>query len=151
MLALFPGREQQITGFQQQMKSLTEAQGLEYGDRTRISNSRLAQELAAWADMQPEGEALHKALYRGYFVDGRDIGDVDVLVELVEVAGLDATAARQVLESRSQSGRVDADWQRSREEGVTGVPTFISAGLAVIGCQQYPQLLRFVEHLRSLP
>lgn len=58
--------------------------GLPYGERTHTYNSRLAQELGAWADTQPGGEAIHDALYRAYFVDAVNISDVDALIEIAE-------------------------------------------------------------------
>jgi len=148
---LFKGRRsEQIQAFQAQMKSLMEAEGLPYGERTMTWNSRLAQELGAWADTQPGGEALHDILYRAYFVDNLNIGDVETLVNLATQAGLDADAAREVLTSRSFGDRVDDDWRRAQELGITGVPTFVSDNLCVVGCQPYEVLMRFVNHLRKL-
>ena len=46
--------------------------------------------------------------------------------------------------------RVNMDWQRAWETGVTGVPTFTSRDLYVVGCQPYEVLERFVDHLRNL-
>jgi predicted DsbA family dithiol-disulfide isomerase len=147
---LFKGREAQIADFQKQMAHLTAEQGLPYGQREMTYNSRLAQELASWADTQAQGAQFHKALYQAYFVDNRNIADVDVLVQITEQAGLDGSIARQVLSERSFAPQVDADWQRARPEGITGVPTFVSGGFCVVGCQSYEMLLRFVNHLRGL-
>lgn len=113
-------------------------------------NSRLAQELGAWGDTQPGGEALHDVLYRAYFVDNLNIGDADILVQLAEKAGLDSDAAREVLETRAFKDRVDQDWRRAAEIGITGVPSFVSNDLCVVGCQSVEVLMRFVNHLRSL-
>ena len=132
------------------MTQLTAEQGLPYGQRQMTFNSRLAQELASWADTQAGGARLHQALYQAYFVDNLNIGAVDVLLGLVAAAELDVPAARAVLQDRTFAARVDADWQRARPEGITGVPTFVSAGLCVVVCQSYDMLLRFVRHLRGL-
>ena len=51
-----------------QMKALMDTEGLPYGLRTHTYNSRLAQELASWADTQSGGRAIHKALFKAYFV-----------------------------------------------------------------------------------
>ena len=126
-----------------QMKARMDAEGLPYAERTHTYNSRLAQELGAWADTQDGGEALHDALYRAYFVDRRNIGVAEVLLEVVESAGLDVQAAREALQQRSFKDAVDADWNRSRQYGVTGVPTFVAAGRGVVGAQPYEML----EHL----
>jgi predicted DsbA family dithiol-disulfide isomerase len=130
---------------QAQMRARMQAEGLPYGDRKMTYNSRLAQELGKWADTQPGGEAIHDALFRAYFVEGRNIGDPEVLVQVAESVGLPAEKAREVLESRSFKAAVDADWQKSREYGVTGVPTFVSAGRGVVGAQPYEVLAQLVQ------
>ncbi len=121
--------------------------GLEYGDRSHTFNSRLAQELGKWADSKPGGEAIHDALYRAYFVGNKNIGDVDELVVIAEAVGLDGQEARRVIIEREFKEAVDADWQRSHEAGVTGVPTFTGNDLVVVGCQPYETLEKFVLHL----
>jgi len=142
---LFAGRGYDIASMQAQMRERMQAEGLPYGDRKMTYNSRLAQELGKWADTQPGGEAIHDALFRAYFVDGRNIGDPDVLVQIAESAGLPGDKARQVLEKRSYKAAVDADWEKSREYGVTGVPTFVAGGRGVVGAQPYEVLEQLVE------
>jgi predicted DsbA family dithiol-disulfide isomerase len=137
---LFAGRGVDVDAMFQRMKGLMDAEGLPYGRRTHTYNSRLAQELGKWADTRPGGEALHDALYRAYFVDARNIGDPEVLVELAESVGLPGEEARQVIEERRFRDAVDADWQKSRQYGVTGVPTFVAGGLGVVGAQPYETL-----------
>ena len=143
--ALFAGRGYDLPKMQAQMRSRMAAEGLPYGERKMTYNSRLAQELAAWAESQSGGEAIHDALFRAYFVDGRNIGDAQVLVEIAESVGLPADKAREVLEQRSFKAAVDADWQKSREYGVTGVPTFVSGGRGVVGAQPYEVLEQLVQ------
>src|SRR5438067_3088280 len=142
---LFAGRGYDIASMQAQMRARMQAEGLPYGDRKMTYNSRLAQELGKWADTQPGGEAIHDALFRAYFVDGRNIGDAEVLVQIAESVGLPGDKAREVLDKRSFKGAVDADWQKSREYGVTGVPTFVSGGRGVAGAQPYEVLEQLIE------
>jgi predicted DsbA family dithiol-disulfide isomerase len=127
------------------MKTLMDAEGLPYGRRTHSYNSRLAQELGKWADTQPGGAALHDALYHAYFVDGRNIGDLEILVELAASVGLSADEARAVITDRRFSDAVDADWQKSHQYGVTGVPTFVADRHGVVGAQPYEVLEQLVE------
>lgn len=145
---LFAGRD--IEPMRARMKALMAEAGLEYGDRTHTYNSRLAQELGKWGDSKPGGEAIHDALYRAYFVDARNIGDIGELVSIAESVGLDGTEARRVIENREFKDAVDEDWQRSRDTGVTGVPTFYANDLVVVGCQPYESLEKFVLHLLEL-
>ncbi|MDR0780067.1 MAG: DsbA family protein, partial [Pseudomonadales bacterium] len=99
--------------------------GLPHGERRYTYNSRLAQELALWADTQATGRPLDALLYEAYFVHDRNIAKPEVLLPLVEAAGLDAAAAEAVLHQRSFSTAVDAAWERARRFGITGVPTFV--------------------------
>ena len=127
------------------MKARMDAEGLPYGERTMTYNSRLAQELGKWADTQPGGEALHDALFRAYFVEARDISNVDVLLEIAAKVGLPVDAAREVLEQRTFKDAVDADWKLSREYGITGVPTFVVGRYGVVGAQRYAALAQLVR------
>ena len=122
MAELYAGRNVDPEAMYQRMKGLMDAEGLPYGRRTHTYNSRLAQELGKWADTQPGGEAIHDALYRAYFVDARNIGDPEILVEIAQSVGLPAEEAREVLAERRFKDAVDADWAKSRQCGVTGVP-----------------------------
>ena len=129
---------------QTRMKGLMDEEGLPYGERTHTYNSRLAQELGKWADTQPGGAAIHDALYKAYFVEARNIGDVEILVEIAAAVGLSADDARKALADRSFKDAVDADWAKSREYGVTGVPTFVAGGYGVVGAQPYEALEQLV-------
>jgi predicted DsbA family dithiol-disulfide isomerase len=134
---LFAGRGVDLETMYLRMKRLMDAEGLSYGRRTHTYNSRLAQEIAKWADSQQGFEAIHGALYRAYFVEGRNLADKQMLVGVAQSVGLPAEAARHVLDDRVFKAAVDADWERARAYGVTGVPTFVAAGHQVVGAQPY--------------
>lgn len=142
---LFAGRD--IAPMKKRLQELMAEAGLPYGERTHTYNSRLAQELGKWADSQEGGEAIHDALFKAYFVDAVNISDVDELVRIADSVGLDPKQAREIIENREFEKQVDADWLRSRETGVTGVPTFYANELVVVGCQPYETLEKFVQHL----
>ena len=142
---LFAGRGYDIPAMQAQMRARMQAEGLPYGKRTMTYNSRLAQELAAWADTQPGGEAIHDAMFRAYFVDARNIGDAEVLVDIAKSVGLPPDQAREVIDKRTHQAAVDADWEKSRRYGVTGVPTFVVGNQGVVGAQPYEVLEALVR------
>ena len=146
MAELYAGRNVDPEAMYARMKGLMDAEGLAYERRTHTYNSRLAQELAKWADSQPGFEAIHGALYRAYFVEGRNIGDPEVLVEIAQSVGLPAEGAREVLTQRSFKEAVDTDWEKARRAGVTGVPTFIAGKYKVVGAQPYQVLADLVRN-----
>ena len=146
---LFGGRVD-LEASRLRMEGLMAEEELPYGHRTHTYNSRDAQELAKWAeeewpeDDRPEGHRIHDALYRAYFVDGVNLADMDRLVEVAEQLGLPGPAARDAVVSRAYRDAVDEDWRRSREIGVTGVPTFVTGRRGVVGAQPYEVLEQLV-------
>jgi predicted DsbA family dithiol-disulfide isomerase len=84
--------------------------------------SRLALEAAAFADSHGRFAAMHEALFRGFFEQGRDIGDIEVLCAIGQESGLDADALREALrEGRHTAGVLD-DEHLAQRLGVSGVP-----------------------------
>ena len=146
---LFRGRGYDIAKMQAQMRARMAAEGLPYGERKMTFNSRLAQELAKWADQRPGGGAIHDALFRAYFVDGRNIGDPRELISIAESVGLAGDQAREVIEKRTHKAAVDADWDKARRYGVTGVPTFVAANRGVVGAQPYETLEQLVREAKQ--
>ena len=141
---LFAGRGFDLDEMYTKMKGLMDDEGLPYGKRSHTYNSRLAQELGKWADTLGFGDAFHDVMFRAYFVDGKNIAEIDTLVDLAVGVGLHEGETRDVLTGRLFKEQVDADWQRSRDYGITGVPTFVSSGQGLVGAQPYESLEKFV-------
>ena len=143
---LFAGRNVDITQVMARLKSVADELGLPLGKRDKTYNSRLAQELGKWAESKETGDEFHDAVFRAYFVDGKNIGKVDVLVHLAKSVGLPEKEAMKVLQSRTFKDAVDSDWARSRELGITAVPTFVIDHHAVVGAQPYETLEQFLKN-----
>ena len=141
---LFAGRGVNISASLRRLKLVASSLSLPLNDRTRTYNSRLAQELAKWAESQGKGDEFHHTIFIAYFVDGTNIGRVEELVTLASSIGLPADEARDVILARSFREAVDSDWARSHALGVTAVPTFIIDDQRIVGFQSYQVLERFV-------
>ena len=133
------------------MMGLMADEGLPYAERSHTYNSRLAQELGKWADTKPGGEAIHDALFRAYFVDTKNIGDRDVLLEVAHSVGLPVNEAKTVIDERTFKDAVDQDWAKSRQYGVTGVPTFVAAMTGVVGAQPYEAIAHLLSEVGAKP
>ena len=129
------------------MKHVADMEGLPLSDRKMTYNSRLAQEMGKWAESKGKGDEFHNGVFRAYFADGKNIGDISELVLLAGQIGLPEKEAREVLEARSFKEAVDRDWDHSRMMGVTAVPTFIMDSQAVVGAQPYEVLEQFMKTL----
>jgi predicted DsbA family dithiol-disulfide isomerase len=68
-----------------------------------------------------------------------------VLVGIASSVGLPADQAREVIEQRTHKAAVDADWEKSRQYGITGVPTFVIGNQGVVGAQPYEVLEELVR------
>jgi predicted DsbA family dithiol-disulfide isomerase len=143
---LFSGRSPaDIESMRQRLKGAADEVGLPMGERKYTFNSRLAQELAKWAESKGKGDQFHQAVFRAYYADGRNIGKIDVLVDLAKAIGLPEQEARSTLESRAYREAVDSDWAKCRALNVTAVPTFVVNGQRVVGAQPYTALEQLVK------
>jgi predicted DsbA family dithiol-disulfide isomerase len=117
-----------------------------------MTRTRKAHEAVAHARTQEQaaGAAMHDAVYRAYWLDGRDIGRIDVLVEIGVAAGLDGAALRVALDIDQCAAAVEADAARGARLGLRGVPAYVLAdgtdGTARIrtGLQRYDELKEWV-------
>ena len=107
-------------------------EGLEYDfDALVVANSRRAHRVlqaAKAADATDDGDrtaALKEALLAAHFVDGEDIGDVEVLVRLAAEAGIDQSETREAVDSTELDEAVDRDIREGAQIGVRGVPFFV--------------------------
>jgi predicted DsbA family dithiol-disulfide isomerase len=143
---LFAGQPIDIKRIISRLRQVADGLGLALGERKKTYNSRLAQELAKWAESEGKGDPFHEAVFRAYFVDGKNIGKVDELALLAKSIGLPEKEARSVLELRTFKEAVDSDWLRSRARGITAVPTFIIDHQSVVGFQPYEVLEAFLKN-----
>lgn len=144
---LFQGRN--MDSLHERLYRMMDEAGLEHCERSMTYNSRLAQELAMWADTQAGGEDIHQALYQAYFIHNQNLADKDVLLNIVKSVGLNVEAAEEVLKNRTFSDTVDKAWNRARQYQITGVPSFVANNYVVNGCQPYEELERFVKFLQE--
>jgi len=122
------------------LKQVASQLGLPFGERKKTYNSRLAQELGKFAELEGKGDEFHKAVFKAYFVDGQNIGKTSVLTEIAESIHLNGKNAQKVIRERTCKDSVDLDWKRSYELGVTAVPTFLFNKQRLVGAQNFETL-----------
>ena len=126
------------------LKQAADKEGLPFGERRMTFNSRLAQELGKWAERVGSGDRFHDAVFRAYFRDGRNIGQIETLADIGRASGLKAEAVQKVLIDRTCRSAVDRDWHQARSSGITAVPTFVFQGHRLVGAHPYPTLRQFL-------
>jgi len=90
----------------------------------RAPNSTLSHQLILLAP-EDKQEAVIDAVYDAYFEYGKNIGDIDVLLDIAEEVGLDADTTREQLEANAKQAEVMSDVKRAYQIGVQGVPFFV--------------------------
>ncbi|MBL8543513.1 MAG: DsbA family oxidoreductase [Hyphomonadaceae bacterium] len=119
-----------------------------YGPDSRIWNTFDAHRLLAWALPQGKQLALKQALFKSNFTDQRPSNDTAALLDAVREAGLDANAAREVLESGAFADEVRAEEEQWRANGIQAVPSVIFNQRWLIQGGQPPQI--FEQAIRDI-
>ena len=109
-------------------------------DRIRRSpNTRNAHRLIRFATRQGRADVVVDRLFRGYFLEGRDIGDIGALAEIAAASGIDHAEARAFLASRAERDEIVAEDRNARRLGINAVPCYIFAGQYAVSGAQEPE------------
>jgi len=122
------------------------AAGLEEGipfafDRMqRTPNTVRAHRLNRFAERAGHQEAVVEALFQAYFVHARDVGDIDTLVDIASVCGLDADTVRAYLVSDEDDELIREEDAFARKIGIHGVPCFVVERKFMVSGAQPPEV-----------
>jgi predicted DsbA family dithiol-disulfide isomerase len=98
---------------------------------TRTPNTIDAHRLIWFAGQHGHQDAAMEAVFKAYFIEGRDVGDHAVLADCAVEAGLPRQAVMDFLASDLADKEMRAGDQAAREAGVSGVPSFFLDGYAM--------------------
>lgn len=115
------------------------------------ANTFLAHRLLSYALLK-HGAAvqilLKERIMDAYFTYGKNIGDIDVLADCAESAGINRAEAHTFLNSDELVDEVRSEIAEAAEYGVTAVPTFIINGQwSVPGAQDVEMFERIIERM----
>jgi predicted DsbA family dithiol-disulfide isomerase len=128
-------------GWTQSVEPLAARLGVEMHRPVMHPRSRKAHEAVAFARERGRLIEMHTAVFRAFFLQGMDIGRIDVLMGIGEALGLDRTELKVALDIDQYTDAVLADEQSALLEGIVGVPTFIpESGERLVGVQSYETL-----------
>jgi predicted DsbA family dithiol-disulfide isomerase len=128
--------------------------GIQFSRGREISSySHLALEAAEFAfQYSPDPWAYHKRLFKAYFEELANIGDVDLLVNLGEECGMHGPSLREALVERRYEAKVDEGIGWSRAIGVTAIPTFVfNERLGMVGAQELPAFREMMQRVGNQP
>jgi predicted DsbA family dithiol-disulfide isomerase len=121
--------------------------------RQVTSYSHLALQAAEFAfQYSREPWGFHRRLFKAYFEDLENLGDIDVLVRLGEECGVHGPSLREALTERRYQAQVDEGIAWSRAIGVTAIPTFVfNERLGMVGAQELPAFREMMQRVGNEP
>lgn len=113
---------------------------------TRSPNTLNSHRLIRLAETRGKSQAMVETLFRGYFLEGRDIGDSVTLAELALAAGIVGDMPVW-LAGDGEHAAVLNDLQTGRKLGISGVPFFIIENRFALSGAQPPEV--FMQALQA--
>ena len=102
-----------------------------------VPHTRPAMEANEFAKEQGKFDPYHRALFKDYWEEGKNLGDPAVLQQAGERVGLDPAALGQALQEGRYRDAVEEQVQFARSVGITGIPAFIVDHYLFMGAQPY--------------
>lgn len=136
------------TRMQEALRASAQAEGLEVGNRPKVANTHRALLAGAWAQAERPGAfpAFHERLFVGYFAEGRDLGDPEVVNDLAAAVGIDPSEMSEAIDGGAWEDALARATEDARVMGITGTPTFVfDRRVAASGAQPAEVLLRALD------
>ncbi|MBT3786912.1 MAG: DsbA family oxidoreductase [Alphaproteobacteria bacterium] len=116
----------------------------------RVPNTVDSHRLIRWSHSQGVQNTVVEKLFERYFMEGGDIGDPEVLLEIADETGLDYDLVAELLDSEKDIEAIQEENLKFQEMGVTGVPCFIiDHKYVVMGAQEPETFLQMFEQVEA--
>lgn len=110
----------------QQVTERAKEAGLDYNfDIAVPANSKNAHRLLHLAKKHNVQDEVKESLFKGYFIEGKNIDDAQILTEIGLTVGLTAEDVKETLENKLFEAEIMADIREASNIGVQGVPFFV--------------------------
>lgn len=132
-----------------ELKQLGKAEGIEFNfDRVaRVPNTLDAHRLMKLGETEEVSTSvLAESILRGFFENGLDIADRDVLIDIGGDSGLSRADINKTLDNDDSRRIVLSQEAHVRQSGVTGVPDFlINKRLFAVGAQSTENFIKIFD------
>ncbi len=129
-----------------QQAGLLEQIDFDFDSIRRMPNSLNAHRLINLAASGGRQGDMVEALFRAYFVDARDIGDIGTLAAIATAEGMDGRMVENYLRGNAGILPVETDNARMHRLGVSGVPCYIlDERFAIAGAQEPEIIARLLD------
>jgi len=101
---------------------------IEFGEVTILANSRKSFEASEFAREQGKYHEFHEGLFYAYFTEVRNIGEIDVIMDVAAKTGLDTVSLKEALDTEKYLSVLQNVTREARQLGYSGVPAFVIDG-----------------------
>lgn len=116
----------------------------------RTPNTINSHRLIRWSHSMGVQDQVVELLFRRYFVEGANIGDIEVLKDVGAEAGMDDELVGELLQSDADRELVEREDSLARKIGINGVPTYLIGGKVLVnGAQDAEQLVHVIDRVLS--
>jgi len=130
------------------VKKLADEDGLTIKSGGIMSNSRLALYISEYARKKGLFNQFHEIIMKKYWIEGKNIGDLSLLLELAESIGLNRDEILNFIETDEPAKILKASTAELQNYMINGVPTFIIGdSKIVIGAQPYEYFERVINQV----
>lgn len=142
MLAKF-GDPERIRQIHQRLTGIGVEEGIPFDfDGIAVAPNTLnAHRLILWARAGETQDRVVEALFSAFFVEGRNLADEQVLIDIGAGCGLDRDLLTELFASDADIERTQREIASAQRIGVTGVPFFIVAGRYGIAGAEAPETI----------
>ncbi|MFW9873107.1 MAG: DsbA family protein [Candidatus Thorarchaeota archaeon] len=119
------------------VQRLAEEDGLKLNLSNKLPNSQMALFISEFAKKQGKFDEFHKLVFDSYWKEGKDIGDLSLLLNLAESIGLSKPEILNYIRSDEPVNKLKAASFELESCGINGVPTFFIGNRVVFGAQPY--------------
>lgn len=139
-----------LKGLFEELRTKGERYGYTFEDATLLPNSRKALEAGEFARDHGKHASFHAAVFHAYFGEGRNIGQVPVLLDIASQVGLDRDELERALNEDRYEDRLEGGHEEGDRYDVSVLPTFVfDGGDKIVGLRSieaFRQVLKGLHH-----
>ena len=112
------------------------------------TNSRRVLEASEFAKIKGRFLEFHISTYEAYFLEARNIGDIETVLDIGERAGIEKSELEECLDKRTMFEKIEGNKKEAQDNLILGVPTFLFGNFPVHGNQSTQTMRHIIK--RSL-
>ena len=113
-------------------------------------NSFLSHKLLAYAHNKKKQTEVLELLFYKYFIEGEDIGSLDVLIEVSKNADIFDENIKEYIVSKEDNNNLLNEEKQAKNIGINSVPCFIfNKELVVNGAQPTKKFIQIINSLHN--